>query len=196
MATSRVLQLANKHTGEVLEIERERRDGQVVLSLRGTLPPHRQGPPLHIHHLEDEAGVVRAGTLSAELGGKRLKAEAGEDVFLPKGIPHRWWNDGDVPLAFDGFVRPAVDLDKYLHGVFEVINASPSGRPSLFYMAHIARRHRDTQTILILPRPVQTILFEVVFLLGTVLGKYRGTDWPGCPARCTGAPELAPVSDA
>lgn len=190
MAAARVLQLTNHHTGEVLEIERARRDGEEVFLLRGSLPPHRQGPPLHIHFLEDEDGTIRAGTLSAEVGGKLIKANEGESVHLPRGVPHRWWNDGDVPLAFDGYTHPAVDLDRYLQAVFEIVNASPAERPSLFYMAHLARRHRRTQTVLILPNVVQTILFEVVFLLGTLLGKYRGTEWPGCPARCTGTSPL------
>jgi hypothetical protein len=37
-------------------------------------------------------------------------------------------------------------------------------------------------------RPVQAVLFRTVVVLGTLLGRYRGTDWPGCPARCPGAP--------
>jgi len=42
--------------------------------------------------------------------------------------------------------------------------------------------------VLFAPRWVQTFLLPVVVLLGTVLGRYRGTEWPGCPARCTEAP--------
>jgi hypothetical protein len=40
-----------------------------------------------------------------------------------------------------------VDLDRYLQAVFEVMNAGPEGRPSLFYIAHAALRHRDTQAM-------------------------------------------------
>ena len=84
-----------------------------------------------------------------------------------------------------------VDLDRYLQAVFEVMNAGPPGKPSLFYLAHVALRHRQTQTVLVMPLPVQAVLFRVVMVLGTLLGRYRGTEWPGCPARCTGAPEVA-----
>jgi len=190
---SRVLRLENRHTGEVLELRREKRNGEVVLGLRGTLPPHREGPPMHIHHREDEEGVITAGTLSAEADGQGLTAGAGQTVRLPRGVPHRWWNQGDQPLAFEGCTRPAVDLDRYLQAVFEVMNAGAPNRPPLFYLAHLALRHRRTQTVLVMPLAIQAILFRVVVALGTVLGRYRGTDWPGCPARCTGAPE--PVND-
>jgi hypothetical protein len=91
-------------------------------------------------------------------------------------------------MAFEGQVRPAVDLDRYLQAVFEVMNAGPRGRPPLFYLGHAALRHRQTQTALVMGRPVQAVLFRTVVVLGTLLGRYRGTDWPGCPARCPGAP--------
>jgi len=183
------LQLANRHTGEVLEIRRETRGGVSVLGLRGTLPAHRHGPPLHIHHFEDEEGVITSGTLSAEVDGERLTVGLGETVRLPRGVPHRWWNDGDEPLCFEGYIRPAVDLDRYLQAVFEVMNAGSPNRPSLFYLAHVAVRHRRTQTVLVMPQVLQPVLFRAVVALGALLGRYRGTRWPGCPARCTGAPE-------
>jgi mannose-6-phosphate isomerase-like protein (cupin superfamily) len=185
------LRLENRHTGEVLELRRRSQNGQVILELAGTLPAHREGPPLHIHHLEDEEGVVTAGTLSAEIGGQRIDAGPGQAVRLPRGVPHRWWNQGDQPVAFEGRARPVVDLDRYLQAVFEVMNAGARNRPPLFYLAHVAQRHRRTQTALVMPLSLQAILFRTALVLGTLLGRYRGTDWPGCPARCTGAPDVA-----
>ena len=185
------LRLENRHTGEVLELRRQRRDGELVLELRGTLPAHQDGPLLHIHHFEDEEGVVTAGTLSVEVGGQRIEAGPGQSVRLPRGVAHRWWNQSDQPLAFEGSARPLVDLDRYLQAVFEVMNAGGRNRPPLFYLAHIALRHRRTQTARVMAPPLQAILFRIMFVLGTLMGRYRGTEWPGCPARCTGAPETA-----
>jgi len=71
------------------------------------------------------------------------------------------------------------------------MNAGAPNRPPLFYLAHVARRHRRTQTVMVMPPPIQAILFRVVIVLGTLLGRHRGTEWAGCPARCTGAPEGA-----
>jgi len=185
------LQLKNRHTGETLEIRRGMRNGEMVFDLRGTLPAHRQGPPMHIHHAEDEMGVVTAGALSADLDGRKCTIGPGETIHIPRGTPHRWWNDGDQPLAFEGCTQPAVDLDRYLQAVFEVMNAGPPNRPPLFYLAHVALRHRRTQSVLIMPRMLQGVLFRIVVALGRALGLYRGTQWPGCPARCTGASEPA-----
>jgi hypothetical protein len=68
--------------------------------------------------------------------------------------------------------------------------------PPLFYLAHLALRHRHTQAVLILPRLAQAVLFRVLVALGTVLGRYRGDGWPGCPSRCLGAPAAREQSSA
>ena len=184
----RELVLENRHNGERLAIRRVKRGDEVWLELEGVLPAHQQGPPLHIHAAEDEEGVVRSGTLSAVLNGRRLTAGTGERVSLPRGSTHRWWNDGNEPLVFEGYARPAVDLDRFLHAIFEVLNAGSAKRPPLFYMAHLLVRYRRTQTLVIMPRPIQAVLFRVITTVGTLVGRYRGDGWPGCPSRCVGAP--------
>jgi mannose-6-phosphate isomerase-like protein (cupin superfamily) len=196
MADSGVPELIveNRHSGERLVMRRVKRDAEVWLELKGSLPPHREGPPLHIHVAEDEEGVVRSGTLSAVLNGRRFTAGSGERVWLPRGSTHRWWNAGNEPLVFEGYVRPAVDLDRFLQAIFEVLNAGSAGRPPLFYMAHLLLRHRRTQTLVIMPRPIQAVLFRMIVTVGTLLGRYRGDGWPGCPFRCVGAPFVEELS--
>jgi len=194
-SNDQALTLELRHTGERLTLRRIKTDNGVEeLRLTGSLPAHRQGPPLHVHFEEDERGEVVSGTVSALVDSTLLVIKAGESGHFPKGIAHRWWNDGDEGLGLRGGVTPAVDLDRYLQAMFEVLNAGPPNRPPIFYMAHVLYRHRKTQLALVIPRAVQQILFPIVVLLGTVLGKYRGTAWPGCPSRCSGAPLASPDS--
>ncbi len=182
------LVIENRHTGERLALRRVMRDGQLCLELKGTLPPHQEGPPLHIHHVEIEEGRVIAGTLGAMLNGRRLRVTAGQGAQFPAGTAHRWWNDGEDTLVLEGYSYPLADLDRYLQAAFEILNSGPAGRPPLFYMAHLAWRHRRTQTVLFAPRWLQTVLVPTIVLFGTVLGRYRGSQWPGCPDRCIDAP--------
>jgi hypothetical protein len=75
------LRFENRHTGEILRLRRVRvAEGQIVLTIDGSLPPRRSGPPVH--------------------------------------------------------------LDRYLQALFVVFNANVSGRPSIFYRAHVLWRHR------------------------------------------------------
>ena len=144
--------------------------------------------------MEDEQGTVQSGVLSAVVDGRRIDAGPGDAVQLPRGSAHRWWNESDEPLEFIGYACPVIDLDRYLQAVFEVANAGPPNRPSLIYMAHAMRRHRRTQAVLLMPRPIQAVVFRLAVVVGTVLGRYRGTGWPGCPDRCAGAPLVAEAS--
>jgi quercetin dioxygenase-like cupin family protein len=189
------LTLRNRHTGEQLDLRRVYRDGQMCLELRGSLPPRQEGPPLHVHYCEDEEGTVVGGTLAAEVDGRVIRVEAGGMVSLPMGSAHRWWNDGEDVLVFEGIAKPVVDLDVFLAAAFDVINSGPAGRPPLFYLAHLAWRHRKTQTTLFAPAWVRAVFVPVLVLVGSMLGRYRGTDWPGCPAGRSPAP-LSAVSAA
>lgn len=184
------LHLENRHTGEILRMHRERSaDGQPILIIEGSLPARASGPPPHAHFQSREEGTVKAGTLGAQVGKEKIVAKAGEDVAFPAGVVHSWWNAGDDLLELSGRTTPAGDLDRFLQGLFAVLNAGPAGRPSIFFLAHVMWRHRHTQTVMLPPAAVQRILFPVVLLVGRALGKYRGENWPGSPASCTGAPE-------
>jgi quercetin dioxygenase-like cupin family protein len=183
------LRLENRHTGEILRMRRlHDAQGRIVLILEGTLPPGANGPPLHVHTQENEEGIVKAGTLGALVGTERITVPGGGTVTLPAGIAHRWWNAGDDLLEFNGQVVPVVDLDRYLQAVFAVLNASSNGRPSIFHFAHVLWRHRDTQMMAVPAPAIQRIVLPVVLFIGRILGKYRGSNWPGSPASCPGAP--------
>ena len=193
MPDAAYLRLENRHTGEVLLLCRRRLDGDVGLELRGSLPPHREGPPMHVHYVEEEQGRVTAGRLSVEVDGRRIEAGPGEIVRFPKGVPHRWWNEGAEPLVFKGRAIPAADLDAFLQAIFAIVNAGPKDRPSLFHLAHLLHRYRRSYRMLVMPLWLQRLLFPAVIALGHVIGAYPKTGWPGSPESCTGAP---PAADA
>ncbi|CAA9279908.1 MAG: Quercetin 2,3-dioxygenase [uncultured Corynebacteriales bacterium] len=74
--------------------------------------PPLSGPPLHVHHREDEAFYVLDGRLEVAEGERTLVAEAGSFVFTPRGTPHRFRNVGSdacrmlllfAPAGFERF---------------------------------------------------------------------------------------------
>ena len=162
--------------------------GQIILALDGSLPPGSSGPPLHLHFHEHEEIIVKAGTLGAQIGTESVVVQAGGTAVLPAGLRHRWWNAGDDMLENSGYAVPVLDLDRFLQALFAVLNASPNGRPSIFYLAHVLWRHRNTQLVAVPPPPIQKIVFPILLLIGHILGKYRGSSWPGSPESCPGAP--------
>jgi quercetin dioxygenase-like cupin family protein len=81
-----------------------------------TDPPGVEAP-LHIHHREDEAFWILDGDVTFEVGGKTIAASAGDFVFAPRDVPHRY-KVGDAgsrmlfiltPAGFEELVRATSD---------------------------------------------------------------------------------------
>jgi hypothetical protein len=190
-----ILKLENRHTGEILRMRRVRDGaGQIVLTIEGSLPPRMSGPPRHVHFHQREEGTVKAGSLGAHVGSEKIVVPVGGSAVFPAGVVHSWWNAGEDLLELSGRSIPAVDLDHFLQALFAVLNASESGTPSVFYLAHVLWRHRHTQAVMTPPAPIQRVVFPIVLLVGRILGKYRGASWPGSPESCTGAPLVEVVN--
>jgi quercetin dioxygenase-like cupin family protein len=62
--------------------------GQMTI-IEITEPPGSQAP-LHVHHREDEGFWLLEGDVSFEVGGTIIEAHAGDYVFGPRDIPHRY----------------------------------------------------------------------------------------------------------
>ncbi len=59
--------------------------------------PAGEGPPLHIHHREDEAFWVLEGDFSLCCGERTFSAGPGAYVFLPREVPHGFVVEGNAP---------------------------------------------------------------------------------------------------
>ena len=68
--------------------------------------PAGEGPPLHVHHGEDEAIHVIDGEADFWLDGRTLRLRSGQGVFLPRSVPHCFRVAGARPARFLGMVTP------------------------------------------------------------------------------------------
>ncbi|BBE74642.1 cupin domain-containing protein [Oharaeibacter diazotrophicus] len=67
--------------------------------------------PVHVHPTQDEFILVQEGELDLKLDGVWTKARAGDLVRMPRGIPHGYFNKGDVPARALFWVSPAGKLE-------------------------------------------------------------------------------------
>jgi quercetin dioxygenase-like cupin family protein len=63
--------------------------GGRVTIIEITEPPGYEGP-LHVHHREDEGFWVLEGEAIFEVGDRTIEAHAGDYIFGPRDIPHRY----------------------------------------------------------------------------------------------------------
>src|SRR5688500_17719278 len=58
------------------------------------------GPPMHIHHLQEEAITVLEGRIGYQWPGEEPRfAGPGETITFHAGEAHKFWNDGDGELV-------------------------------------------------------------------------------------------------
>ena len=53
--------------------------------------PHG-GPPVHVHHLQDETIHVLSGRFKIQIGDETFRCAEGGFAYLPRGVPHAFLN--------------------------------------------------------------------------------------------------------
>ena len=99
--------------------------------------PPQGGPPLHIHHREQESFYVLEGTLDITLGDKVVKALTGDFVHIPRGTIHAFRNVGRG-MARTLIIFSPAGLEKFFEETLEPVN-DRSARPPATADAVIAR---------------------------------------------------------
>jgi len=76
--------------GALAEIKATAADtgGQMTI-VEVTEPPGMEAP-LHVHHRDDESFWILEGEVTFEVGDQTIEASAGDYVFGPRDIPHRF----------------------------------------------------------------------------------------------------------
>ena len=76
--------LSAEQTGGVMSVI------QIHVAPGWLAPPHR-------HEREDELCLVQDGQVGWRIGDRELLANPGSVTFLPRGVPHAYWNPSDSP---------------------------------------------------------------------------------------------------
>ena len=167
--------------GERLTFSARRRDDRGE-SLEGSnvLAPGA-GPPMHVHHLQEESLTVERGTMGYQRPGEAEQvARPGETVTFPPGDAHRFWNAGDDELVCTGVIRPPDNVEYYLTEIFASMRRNGGKRPGMLDAAYLSHRYRAEFETLEIPAPVRRFVFPVVAAASRLLGLQR---------RFAGAPE-------
>ncbi len=132
------------------------------------------GPPMHVHHLQDESLTVVSGRIGTQVQGEEPKYFGpGESVTFYLGVSHRFWNAGQEKLVCRGWVRPANNLEYFLTEMYKSLQSNPAGEPRKFDGAFLLHRYRSEFSMPEIPPFVVRFLFPVTYMIGRLTGKYR-----------------------
>ncbi len=138
------------------------------------------GPPMHVHHLQEEALTVVSGRIGYQrLGEPEGFAGPGETVTFRAGEVHRFWNAGDVDLHCTAYIEPADNFEYFLGAIFDSAKRSGGHAPHPMDAAFLTRRYRSEFAMHAIPAAVQRFVFPVLVAIGTVMGRFaRYADAP------------------
>ncbi len=99
------------------------------------LVEHPIGPrvlaaPMHTHRHEDEYTYVLEGEIGVQVGDEVRVARPGDLVFKPRGVPHAFWNAGDVPARALEIISPA-GFERYFAEMAPLLPPNHPGPPDV-----------------------------------------------------------------
>jgi quercetin dioxygenase-like cupin family protein len=76
--------------GALAELKATAADTGGQMTIVEVTEPAGAEAPLHVHHRDDEAFWILEGEVTFEVGDTTIEASAGDYVFGPRNIPHRF----------------------------------------------------------------------------------------------------------
>ena len=90
------------------------------------------GPPLHLHHAQEEWFYIMEGEVLFQVGEKRLQLKPGDSVLAPRKIPHGFTGTGTKPARMLIAFTPAGKMEQFFtdiaHGKVDLMDAALFGK--------------------------------------------------------------------
>jgi mannose-6-phosphate isomerase-like protein (cupin superfamily) len=71
------------------------------------------GPPLHVHHEQEEWFLVEDGEVVFQVGDRRMVLKPGDSLLGPRGVPHTFSATGDAPAKLLIAFSPAGKMEDF-----------------------------------------------------------------------------------
>lgn len=156
-------------------IETAETTGGELLSLDLFLRPGAAVAAEHRHMRQEERFRVDAGSIGLGLEGTERTVSEGEEVTVPAGVPHRWWNEGTVEEIVRVELRPALDTQTFFETLFGLARdgkTNEEGIPGLLQIAVTYRELGDSCPMLTKPPAfIQRILVALLAPIGRSAGR-------------------------
>jgi quercetin dioxygenase-like cupin family protein len=121
-------------------LEGEASGGSVAL-FEFDVPAGAKVPVAHSHDGYEETVYGLEGALTWTLDGRRTDVGPGEALCIPRGVVHRFDNQGDVDATTLAIVTPGILSPGYFRGLAAIVDAAAGGPPDLAAIAAVMKRH-------------------------------------------------------
>lgn len=177
--------ITNAATGDMYEyLETSKDTGGQRVVMKATIKSKGQLVPKHYHVLQDESFEIISGQLTVWFDGKTTLYSAGQNVMLPKNVPHNHFNDSDEPVVYIHRVTPGLDFDYLIENLVGLAGdgKSKNGKYGLVKEL-VALKYLDSKSYLAdIPQGVQKVMMNIIAPIGRAFGyraiykKYSGIE--------------------
>ena len=115
-------------------------DGSVAL-FEFDVPAGARVPAGHSHEGYGETIYGLTGVLTWTVAGTTTDVGPGEALFVPRGVVHRFDNEGDVDASALAVVTPGVLGPDYFRDIGAILAAAAGGPPDFAALEEVMRRH-------------------------------------------------------
>ena len=167
--------LTDKYTGDSIEfIETGATSNGERVTIKVSLKSKGRTVDDHIHVLQDETFKILSGQMTYFLNGEKHVVGPGEEVTLPKNVPHNHYNMHDEPAVYLQTISPAIDIDYFLENLFGMINDGKVKEGKLpFLQAMVTLKYLESPSLLAnMPRRMQKGLASFLAPIARMMG-YR-----------------------
>lgn len=133
----------------------------------------------HRHDHCTEHFIVERGRITFAVNGRQQTLGPGEELTVPAGTWHRWWNAGTDEVRMTTTVEPALRFEEAIMIVWGLCadgKTNAKGVPPPLIGALVATRYRDEITYRKPPQLVQRTIFGALAVLARRLGKDKVLD--------------------
>jgi hypothetical protein len=94
-------------------------------------------------------------------------------VTIPAGIPHYFWNGGEIEAHYIQRFNPSMHIDIFFKTYFSLARnnkLNKKGLPNLFLISLISLNHQNEIRLIKPPWAVQIFIFSILAPVGRLLG--------------------------
>lgn len=177
--------ITNPITGDSYEfLETARDTGGASVTMKATLKSKGLVVPDHFHVFQDETFEVISGQLTLLREGNMTVLSAGEQVTLPKNVPHNHYNNGDTEVVYIHSVKPGLDFDFLIENLVGLLadGKGKNGKPGLVQELVFLKYLESKSYLADIPLGLQKFLMHIVAPVGRIFGyraiykKYSGIE--------------------
>jgi quercetin dioxygenase-like cupin family protein len=128
-------------------------------------------PVRHLHPHQEETFAMKRGSLKVEVNGQTHHLRASDQLTIPKGAPHQWWNEGAEDAQLIVTFTPALNTETFLEQFFGLCNSgktSADGTPNFLQLMAMVNEYE--LYVAGPPVPIQKIMGMVFGGLAQVVG--------------------------